>query len=70
MILANVLMLVGGIVWLTGELIGVVRNRSRSPGGLPDTTSGWVWLAERKWPAARIVVAAGLIVLGAHFLIH
>lgn len=65
----NVLMLVGALVWLTGEVWGIVRN-AHGHTGTPQTTSGWVWLLERKWSFGRMVVAAGLAALSVHFLLH
>jgi hypothetical protein len=52
-------MIAGGLVWLAGELYGVFTKG--------QTTSGWVWSAEQRWPAVRAVVAVVLVLLGLHF---
>lgn len=62
MILANVLMLVGGLGWLAGELYGVFRK-----GKGRDTTSEWVWWLEAKLPIARVLVGVFVISLFGHF---
>lgn len=62
-------MLIGGITWLAGELWGVWRNAHvKNPGN--DTTSQFVWLAERKWPLVRILVAVFVVSLLGHFEWH
>lgn len=67
----NVLMLVGAVTWLVGETLGIVHNAKVHPKtGAPQTTSGWVWLLERKFSFGRMLVAAGLGALAVHFLIH
>jgi hypothetical protein len=55
-------MIVGAAIWLTFELYGVATKG--------QTTSGWVWNAEKKWPAARAIVAFVLLLLGLHFEFH
>lgn len=62
-------MLVGALVWLAGEIFGVVRD-AHGHRGEPDTTSGWVWLLEHKWPVARIGVAAAVALLFSHLVFH
>lgn len=59
-------MLCGLILWLTGELWGVWRNRRRHT--TMQTTSEWVWLAEERWPFCRILLVLFLLVLLSHFL--
>jgi len=60
--MSSILMLVGGVIWLTGELIGVFTNS--------ETTSRFVWALQKKWPIVRVVVAAFVVALGAHFAYH
>ncbi len=72
-VIANVLMLVGGLTWLGGELYGVHRNATvKRPGN--DTTSQWVWLAERvklgKIPVVRVLVGMFVLSLFGHFMWH
>jgi hypothetical protein len=63
-------MLVGAALWLSGELWGVFRDLVDHYHGLPETTSGWVWTAEHRWPFLRIVVVVLLLVLAVHFVVH
>ncbi len=65
----NILMAVGGSLWLGGELYGVHRNQTvENPGN--DTTSQWTWWAERKWPILRPLIAVFFLSLVGHFLWH
>jgi hypothetical protein len=66
----NLMMLGGAAIWLTGELWGVTRDLVEHYHGLPDTTSGWVWTLEHKWPFLRIIVCVLLLILALHFVIH
>lgn len=63
----SVVMLAGSLIWLAGELTGVY-NDAHGYHGPPETTSGWVWLLERKHRPFRMVVAASLAALAVHFL--
>lgn len=59
-----ILMIVGAIAWLAGELIGVHSKRSM------DTTSELIWWLQRqRWigPTIRALVLAFTISLVAHF---
>jgi hypothetical protein len=57
-----ILMIVGGTLWLAGELWGVFSKRSM------DTTSEWVWWAEARMPILRVVVGVFVLSLFAHFM--
>lgn len=60
---ANILMLVGAVAWLVGELIGVFHK-----GKQRDTTSDWVWYLEAKVPALRWLVGVFVLSLFGHLL--
>lgn len=62
--LPNFLMVVGGLTWLTGELIGVIRHRGR------NTTSEWVWWAQAKVPMLRWVTIGLFVDLTVHLGWH
>lgn len=63
MLIANILMLVGGFAWLAGELYGVFRKgRGR------DTTSDWVWWLEARVPFVRVLVGVFVVSLFGHLL--
>jgi hypothetical protein len=64
----NILMLCGALVWLAGEIFGVIRDGRKHKG--IDTTSGWVWWLEHKWPLVRIVVAGAVALLFSHLVFH
>ena len=53
-------MIVGALIWLTFELIGVFRHS--------DTTTGFVQAWEKKWPVLRIFVAVFCVSLGTHLI--
>lgn len=59
--IASILMLVGALIWLAGELWGVFTASRKL-----DTTSEYVWWAQKKWPFVRIVVASLVALLAAH----
>ena len=61
---ANILMVVGAVVWLAGELWGVFHNSKREP----DTTTGWVHLLEAKFPIARVFIGVFVLSLFGHLL--
>ena len=63
----NWLMLIGGGVWLGGELWGVWRN---AHGGHGDTTSEAVWWLERHVPVLYGFVGLFVLSLFAHFMVH
>lgn len=63
--IAILLMILGGIAWISGELIGVHRQEKGA-----DTTSEFVWwLQKQKWigPLVRVLVGAFVLSLAAHF---
>lgn len=60
---ANILMLLGAVVWLTGELLGFFTDSPHSP---PDTTSGWVWFLQKRHPILRWVIGIFTLSLFAH----
>lgn len=64
MILPNVLMIAGAVVWLAGELWGVFWG----PKGKIDTTSGWAWWLEKKFPIARVFLGVFLLSLFGHVM--
>lgn len=67
--LPNLLMALGGLLWLGGELWGVYRNSTvKNPGR--DTTSQWVWLAEAKFPVLKVLITVFFVSLIGHFLYH
>jgi hypothetical protein len=57
-------MLIGGVLWLIGELIGVFSGSSTSN----DTTSQWAHFIEKKFPIARVFIGIFLISLVGHIL--
>lgn len=62
-LLANLMMAVGGVIWLTGELIGVF-----SPGKAYDTTSQWAWFLEQRYPIVRVLFFTFTISLMLHIV--
>lgn len=57
-------MVVGALVWLSGELLAVFTGRSKT-----DTTSAWVWMFEGKTGVlGKIFVAAVMLYLTAHLV--
>ena len=67
MMIPNILMLVGGLAWLAGELFGVYRNETVQNSGR-DTTSQWVWFVENKFPIVRVFLGVFLVSLVGHLL--
>jgi hypothetical protein len=63
----NILMLLGGVGWLIGELWGVYRNSTKAKVG-KDTTSQWVWWLEARVPLVRVLVGMFVLSLFGHFL--
>jgi hypothetical protein len=64
--IANILMLVGGLAWLAGELTGVfVKSKAKR-----TTTSGWVWYLEAKYPILRVFIGVFVLSLFGHFMFH
>jgi hypothetical protein len=59
---STVLMIVGGLLWLAGELYGVYHRS--------QTTSGFVWSVEARWPLVRVLVGVFVASLFGHFLWH
>ena len=54
-----ILMVIGALLWLTGELINVFRRK----GG---TTSEFVWWVELRFPLARVLIGTFLVSLVGH----
>lgn len=65
--IANLLMGIGGGLWLSGELFGVYLNQKRRK-RQNDTTSQWVWFVEKKFPVARVLVGVFVLSLFGHFM--
>jgi hypothetical protein len=61
---SNILMLIGSLTWLIGELWGVRSKKNM------DTTSEWVWWIEARIPFTRWLIVTFLLSLIGHFLWH
>lgn len=59
----NILMIIGGLTWLTGELLGVFHKSKQK-----DTTSDWVWYLEAKFPVLRVLVGVFALSLFGHLM--
>jgi hypothetical protein len=57
------LMIAGIVLWLTGEICGVLNKRANM-----DTTSEWFWYAEAHWPILRLFIAGFFVSLVGHLL--
>lgn len=60
----NIAMIVGGLIWFLGELWGVKRGSDK------NTTSGFIWHLEARWPALKVLVGVFVVSLFGHFLFH
>lgn len=59
----NILMILGALTWLVGEIDGVFVRKQAN-----DTTSEFVWHTELKWPITRVVVGTFVVSLLFHLL--
>ena len=60
--MAELLMGVGAAVWLIGELGAVLLGKR-----FGEPTTWYVRHFQEKWPVVRVIVVAGLVILGLHF---
>lgn len=59
--IATILMILGGIAWLTGELWAAFKKHN-------GTTSDFIWSVEARWPVLKVLIGIFVLSLFGHFM--